>query len=421
MSCWIYLKNASFLFTLACGTNSAIASQEASTQVTLGKFDSNVFLIDETEGVTKAKVAQNLNGQDTFGGVTGLDNQLIDFSIPLITSGQNRKALYNQPILNVEAESGQNKACGKLKFKISENKIKPLGSNIKLKSAINCQYHIFDSDRKKVANFKVLLNHTFSYWCNQPNQNSEAYKTARNISETCSIDPENILSINIQHKEISDLSPIAGFKNLKELNLEGNEISQLPLGILDKFTDLKTLILQDNKITTIPLGGLDKLTKLSWLWLMDNQINDLPLGVFDKLENLDWLSLFNNRLGNLPDGLLAKLKSLESIELSNNLLTVFPSDITKLNRLISIEIESNQIREIPVGAFTNFTRLTNLSLSGNKLTTLPAGLFTNLNHIYFLKLANNNISYLPSGIFEGLSNLNKIELDLSGNPISQVQ
>jgi Leucine-rich repeat (LRR) protein len=418
MSRSIYFKNTSFLLTLACGTGTAFANQERDTGVTLGKFDPNVFLMEESAGITKAKVAQNLDGQPTFGGVTGLSTQLIDFSIPLINTNQDPLSQNNQPVLIVETVSGQNEICGKLRFTVTQNKMRLLPNNIKLKTATSCQYIVSNLEKTKVVNFRILLNHTFTHWCNQPNTDSEAYKTARMISETCIIEPANTTRFNLINNEMRDLSPFAGFKNLRVLNLEGNEISQLPLGILDKFTDLKTLILQNNKLTAIPLGSLDKLTKLSWLWLMDNQISDLPLGVFDKLENLDWLSLYNNRLGNLPKGLLAKLKSLESLELSNNLITIFPSDITQLNRLISVEIQSNQITEIPAGAFANFTGLSNLSLSGNRLTTLPAGLFSDLSHLYFLKLANNNISHLPKGIFSGLTNLN--EIDLSGNPISQV-
>ncbi len=425
MTCCFYFKNVSFLFAVSCATSTALAAQDKNLKITLGNFDSNIFLIEESPGITKAKVAQNLNGESTFGGVTGLADQLTDFSIPIINASKFEVLLKNQPSLNVEAVPDQDAVCNKLQFTITQSSISLLPHNIQLRTATRCQYSVVHSEKNQVANFGILLNHTFTHWCNQASPKSEAYKTARSIAAACIIEPASITNFNLEKKQIKDLSPFAGFKNLNVLNLGDNEIFHLPTGIFDKFTELKILILQNNKITTIPLGSLDNLTKLSWLWLMDNQISDLPLGVFDKLENLDWLSLYNNKIKHLPEGLLAKLKSLESIEISNNKLTVFPADISKLDHLISIEIESNQISEIPAKAFANFKKesnsLTNLSLSGNRLTTLPAGLFANLKHLHFLKLANNNISHLPTGIFDDLINLNDTELDLSGNPISQVQ
>jgi Leucine-rich repeat (LRR) protein len=422
----IHFKNVSYLLTLGFGTTAAFAAQNENSNITLGNFDSNIFLVEESQESHKniiAKVAQNLNGESTLGGVTGLQSELSDFSIPLVIATPFELNTNTQPILKIRVQPSQNIVCTKLNFTINQNSIKILPNNLILTTATNCEYSVYNSEDTKIANFRILLNHTFNHWCNQADKSLEAYKTARNIAPTCEIDPSSITYIKINNKEIRDLSPIAGFHHLNELNLGENKINSLPVGIFDKFKQLDRLLLQNNKLTAIPRGVLDKLTKLAWLWLMDNEINDLPLGVFDKLENLEWLSLYNNKLENLPKGLLAKLKSLKSIELSNNKLTIFPSDISKLNHLISIEIHSNQISEIPAGAFAQFHRetnsLTNLSLSGNKLVTLPDGLFSTLKHLYFLKLANNSISHLPQGIFDGLSNLNFKELDLSGNPINQ--
>ncbi len=410
---WIYHKKTFLFLTLVCVVNTAIASQGDTETVTLEKYDSNIFLIEETPGITKAKIAQNLNGDLTYGGVTGYLEQLIDFYIPLqITINKNFQTYDSRPRFNIDAELDQNEECNKLRFTIVENKIIALPSNINLNSALNCRYSIFNSERKKVGDFNVLLNYTFSYWCNQSNPNSEAYKTARIISDTCIIDPEKIFDFQFLRKKISDLSPFSGFINLKILNLDGNEISQLPLGILDKFTNLKYLILKNNKIKTLPLGILDKLSRLTWLWLMENEINNLPLGLFDQLESLYWLSLCNNKLNNIPDGLFANLKNLSSMELSNNQLVAFPSDIKKLNKLISIELDSNKIINIPSESFKDHTKLTYLSLSKNQLKTLPADLFKNLKSLSILNLDNNNILYLPIGIFDDLCNLEEIRLDL---------
>ncbi|MBT7743129.1 MAG: hypothetical protein HN727_15090 [Opitutae bacterium] len=68
--------------------------------------------------------------------------------------------------------------------------------------------------------------------------------------------------------QISDLSPLKGLTNLKELWLSDNEISDL--SPLKGLTDLRVLVLTKNKISDLsPLKGLMNLKEL---WLGGNPI-----------------------------------------------------------------------------------------------------------------------------------------------------
>jgi Leucine-rich repeat (LRR) protein len=105
-----------------------------------------------------------------------------------------------------------------------------------------------------------------------------------------------LTELNIREGKISDLRPIAGFKNLTILNLDDNQIVDLtPLSNLSKLTilslsvnkiinvsplvslsNLKSLNLMANKIRDVK--SLTKLKKLTWLQLSDNPISDGAIG-----------------------------------------------------------------------------------------------------------------------------------------------
>ncbi|GAH14879.1 unnamed protein product, partial [marine sediment metagenome] len=69
--------------------------------------------------------------------------------------------------------------------------------------------------------------------------------------------------------QISDISPLAGLRNLERLYLYGNQISNLsPLAGLKK---LVNLYLENNQISDI--SSLAGLTKLGWLDLRGNPLN----------------------------------------------------------------------------------------------------------------------------------------------------
>ncbi len=83
---------------------------------------------------------------------------------------------------------------------------------------------------------------------------------------------------------ISDISPLAGLTNLKELDLGGNKISDI--SPLARLTNLQELDLDKNSISDIsPLAGLTNLKELD---LFENRISDIsPLAGLTNLEELE--------------------------------------------------------------------------------------------------------------------------------------
>ena len=139
-----------------------------------------------------------------------------------------------------------------------------------------------------------------------------------------------------QNRHISDLSPLAGLKELRGLHLGANQISDLsPLANL---TQLERLTLYENQISDLsPLAGLKGLHELH---LGENRISDLsPLA---GLTQLRWLFLADNQISDLSP--LAGLTQLETLNIAYNQIR----DVNPLVGLIYLEklvIAGNPVRD----------------------------------------------------------------------------
>ena len=142
-----------------------------------------------------------------------------------------------------------------------------------------------------------------------------------------------LTELDLDGNELSDVSPLNVLVNLKILDLHDNEVSDIsPLSNLIRLTDLD---LDDNQISDItPLSGL---TALTYLDLDGNQISDVaPL---KDLTNLIVLDLHDNTVSDVSP--LSSLVNLTVLDLSSNQI----SDFSPLAGLIENLVEydnSNQ-------------------------------------------------------------------------------
>ncbi len=104
---------------------------------------------------------------------------------------------------------------------------------------------------------------------------------------------KNLTELIIHFNQISNISALSSLHNLNHLHLGGNQISDIsPLSPLTNLTYLK---LENNQISDIsPLATLNNLTVLK---IRFNKISDIsPLA---SLTNLDELDLNNNQISNI--------------------------------------------------------------------------------------------------------------------------
>ena len=215
------------------------------------------------------------------------------------------------------------------------------------------------------------------------------------------------------------LSDFDGLTNLRELNLDHNQLSSLPAGLFDNLTALETLHLHNNQLSSLPAGLFDNLTALETLHLHNNQLSSLPAGLFDNLTALETLDLDDNQLSSLPAGLFDNLTALQQLFLNGNQLSALPDGLFgNLTALEGLYLYDNQLSSLPTGLFDNLTALQQLFLNGNQLSALPDGLFGNLTALEGLYLYDNQLSSLPAGLFGNLTNLP--ELYLHDNQLSSL-
>ena len=196
---------------------------------------------------------------------------------------------------------------------------------------------------------------------------------------------EAVKSLNIEDKNLTDISGIEYFTQLTELNCGKNQLTALPV---EKLTNLTRLYCYKNQLTALPV---EKLTNLTLLYCSYNQLTELPV---EKLTKLTELSCFDNQLTALP---VEKLTKLTELSCSYNQLTELP--VGNLTQLTELSCSYNQLTKLPVESLTN---LTSLYCSNNQLTSLSVGSLTNL---AVLDCHDNRLTELDITSVTSLNNL----------------
>ena len=217
---------------------------------------------------------------------------------------------------------------------------------------------------------------------------------------------KNLTKLNLTGNNISDVAPLAGLKNLTKLNLTGNNISDVaPLANLKNLTELGLRV--KNISDVAPLANLKNLTELG---LRVKNISDVaPLANF---KNLTELALISSNISDVSP--LANLKNLTKLSLTgNNISDVAP--LAKLKKLHSLDLTFNNISDVaPLAGLKN---LTLLNLTGNNISDVAP--LVNLKNLHWLDLRINNISDVaPLLAFGPGTESSRMGLDLGINPLS---
>lgn len=236
-------------------------------------------------------------------------------------------------------------------------------------------------------------------------------KIKRVSSEAFKGQEQHLKNLNLQENDLTDV-PIESLRlmrTLSLLDLSHNRISEVPDGAFETLNKLATLKLSDNNVTLHhgALRGLEGSLKnlnlkgtrqkeipiaarglrtLAFLDLSQNTIRKLPgpdgISTFDGLDSLTALNLERNLIQTLEDNAFFGVRStLSSLSLLNNLLPDFPTAaILTLSELRVLDIGFNLLTELPESAFKGNPSLTLLALDGNPLSTIPFAAFAHLNN-----------------------------------------
>jgi Leucine-rich repeat (LRR) protein len=147
---------------------------------------------------------------------------------------------------------------------------------------------------------------------------------------------------------------------LAELDLSGNELTQLPAG-MGQLSGLRKLYLQNCRLVSLPndLVGAACCADLREIWLDHNRLTNLPED-WSGARRLVSLHCGWNRLTCLPEDFAASLPRLVELLATNNELRTLPQAIgPQMRQLRCLAVRANQLAALPasLGAAPQLTRL----------------------------------------------------------------
>nr|CAI5830201.1 unnamed protein product [Callosobruchus analis] len=184
-------------------------------------------------------------------------------------------------------------------------------------------------------------------------------------------------SLNISDNHIDKIN-ISYFPNITTLYAANNLIENIEIAN----TTLRELDLRDNKLTIIPMD----LKELKVLNVRGNQISKLP----DKVliaRNLQKLILSGNNVSFIPVQYFGELGNLEVLDLSKNSLTAFSfGTFDTMQSLKTLNISYNRFKILPIYTFHSIKGLTDLYFSHNGLTEV--NVYDLLTHLPKLRMVD---------------------------------
>ncbi|KAK6466664.1 extracellular matrix protein 2-like [Huso huso] len=224
-----------------------------------------------------------------------------------------------------------------------------------------------------------------------------------------------VTTLYLAENEISEIPERAflGLPNLEWLDLSKNRLdnSTMHLGAFRNLIKLKRLNLDGNQITQIPLLP----PSLEELKMNDNKLQGLDQHSFKGLSNLLTLELEGNALhdGNVNPLAFKPLRRLIYLRLDQNLLRAIPSGLPP--SLQELHLAGNVIEEVSEGVLNKTLNLSVLVLSNNRLqeTRIAPLAWIHLPGLDLLDLSYNGLvhvpSFLPSSLRRLLAHHNHIE------------
>ncbi|CAJ1059702.1 podocan [Xyrichtys novacula] len=200
-------------------------------------------------------------------------------------------------------------------------------------------------------------------------------------------------------------------RRAKTLMLLHNSISEIGRNDLSLLYTLTELNLSYNKLTSSRLhrDAFRKLRVLETLDLSGNSLHSMPVGLPRSLQVLE---IKNNQLNSIPDGVLTGMEKLQKLILSDNQLklnSVYQGAWMELSALKTLDLSANQLSHIPSDLPES---LEYLYLQSNRISTVPASAFEGTPNIkgIFLRFNRFSVDAVDESSFAHLSNLQVLDI-----------
>ena len=184
------------------------------------------------------------------------------------------------------------------------------------------------------------------------------------------------------------------FACLETLDLHGNRLKQLPLG-LGRLERLTILNLSKNNLSNDSLQIISRVLSLRELRIGSNGFEGALSSQLCALSNLEILDLQGNALSALPNK-LQDLASLHVLDLSGNKFVSLPFEILAFASLIELNAARNRLSGSLFPAnFDGLAHLKSLNVANNALLSITADRLVNLPRLLYLDVNENRLKFLP--------------------------
>ena len=273
--------------------------------------------------------------------------------------------------------------------------------------------HISNINKFEYVNFKDLKELDLSY------------NNLSDISILESVEFGKLQSLNLEGNNLKSINALQNskFKELRILNLSMNNLTDIILFVLEniKFKKLEVLsISKNNTLSKINFLKNDYFKQLKELYLNNNKISDIQILQKVKFSKLIILNLANNFLENIDVFENTDFKELKKLKLNGNKISnIKILEKVQFDKIEILNLGNNYISDIKVFENIKFKLLKKLKLNNNLISDIKVLEKAKFDNLEILDFSNNEITDLYVLMKIDLKQLK--ELNFSGNKISDTK
>jgi len=228
---------------------------------------------------------------------------------------------------------------------------------------------------------------------------------------------DTIDSVGLVERRLKVIPPeINTLRNLRTLQLEKNQITQIYPETFAGCRALRFLSLHNNRITQIAPQAFAGCQALTLLSLEYNQMAKIDPQAFAGCPTLQTLRLNNNRITQIDPQTFAGYLALEVLDLSNNqIVQIDPQTFAGCRALQVLILNNNQLTQIAPQAFAGCQALNTLYINDNRITQIGPQAFAGCQALKTLYINDNRITQIAPQTFAGCQALKT--LHFNHNPL----
>ena len=201
------------------------------------------------------------------------------------------------------------------------------------------------------------------------------------------------------------------FMRLTQLDLEKNQLTEVPKNLSGVFPSLESLKLQKNKIASLRSADFVGLKNLKFVYIQGNKLTNVGSSLFASNEKLERIFLSFNEIETLSEDAFDGLKVLKDLRLDGNKIKNLKKGVFRGLSKASITLAKNSIRKIEAGLFVPNQIFGFLDFDENMITEIDTMAFANIS-INVLVITKNKLESLPITVFESSKSVS-----LTDNPL----